>query len=130
MQYLQYSQITGSSKKDVANVRRLFGGVYFGGSIFEPAVMLAIIAVLPNIYRSKDLKKDKDALIYVVVPDKKIENVWVERTEDINQIKLGTATDGKRVLTQAFAVIKGMTTLYLCLSHSGCLIDETHSLGI
>jgi len=131
MEYISSANIYGE-KKHVDEIRRLFGNVYFGGSDHSH-VRLKLVTVLPNIYRASEPEKKEGALLYVVAPlVGTVGKVWPGRSEDVVEVRFGTATDDmENILTQAVAIHgKELATLYLCLSPNGICVDETSSLEI
>lgn len=127
MQYLKNLAISGWGEH-VDKIRELFGSVYLGGR--DEEIKLEITRDFPNYYRTSCPENHEDALLYVVVPDKRIANVWPDRLEKFDGVKIGTAMEGGEILTMAVAIHKGLVTLYLCMTPNGRLITNVGSLGI
>ena len=134
MQHIKDAKITGD-EEHVKKLRETFADFEFGGlPLSEIEIELQIARVFPNYYRSEDPEED-DALLYVVVPiGKNIERFWPKDLNDIDDTRYCTAyniaKEIQNIITPAFAVSKGATTLYLCLSPFGVLIDNFSMLGL
>ena len=122
MNYFRETVIKGN-QREVNRVREIFGNIYLGNMIED--VEFTVMRVFPNDYRRWKDNELRGADVVVLVPDKDIECIWVDKLEGVESVKLAQAWDGKQAITSAIAVVKENVVLYLCLSPQGARIDET-----
>jgi hypothetical protein len=130
MQYLVNTQIIGEPDK-VETIKKFFGNVYLGGTT-EDEIVLTIKKVLTMPAKIPP-EKPETVQIYVLVPDKDIGKIWLDRLNEFDGVKYCTATrGGALIIMQAVAVLKGKAILYLCLpsAHFGDEVMEGDYLGI
>jgi hypothetical protein len=115
--------VIDGNASDIAEMKRIFGKIEFRGSGETP--LLCLTRVLPNFYKDSAGKNP----LYVLAPYKNpISLVWPG--EGFDEVKYGTATAGKKIVTGAVAVFKDRAGLYFCLTPAGSRIKEIGSLGI
>lgn len=120
------------SVEHAQGVRTIFEHVEFQGENLLDTNITFHVVTFPNWYRHNDPERDPDAILYVLVPNKPIMQVWSGDCQHygIDSVKYGCAIKGDRVITTAVAISKGVRTLYFCLSPNGVEIEEGGSLGI
>ena len=114
----------------VAAVGKAFGEIvdFQVADFKEGDAVLTVTHALPNIYTASG---DKEAKLYVLVPDRPIECIW-PRINECGSIKLGCASKKGRDHVRALAISSkdGKTVLYFCLTPDGDWINGTGALGI
>lgn len=112
-------------------ILELFDHVEFSGeNLLDIDIVFEVTGAFPNYYRTSMPESDPSALLYILVPNKVIRNVWPGNSEIVDGVKFGTAKTKNGANVPALAISKGFVTLYFCLTEKGSLIDGMGSLGI
>ena len=130
MTYLKYFKINGNPEH-IRKFEMVFWDVSLD-SLNNSDMVLTITKALPNFWRTNDPKKN-NAFLYMVVPSETITSVWpsMPNCDEVKYVTAKNSVDNKLCpITPAIVIHTGMTSLYLCLTPNGSLIDESGSLGI